>query len=113
MAEFLGDRSIGRLLLVLALPMALPVPASGISVLFGVPLIVISAQLALGYHRAWLPARLARRSVPRSTFSTLALGLIERDGIAIALGIVTTIFGLLVVTFASAGILNAARLWPG
>jgi hypothetical protein len=151
MAEFLGDRSIGGLLLVLALPMALPVPAPGISVLFGVPLIVISAQLALGYSRAWLPARLAGRSVPRSTFltivdrivptlrrlerivrprarwlagpwarlpvgiiclvlaiiitlpvpmghvvpgtavSVLALGLIERDGIAIALGIVTAL----------------------
>ncbi len=173
MAEFLGDRSIGGLLLVLALPMALPVPAPGLSVLFGVPMIVISAQLALGYRRAWLPARLARRSVPRSTFETivarilptlrrlerivrpragwlagpwarapvgiiclvlaiiitlpvplghvvpgtaisvLALGLIERDGIAIALGIITAVVGLLVVTFASAGILTAARLWQG
>jgi hypothetical protein len=173
MAEFLGDRSIGGLLLVLALPMALPVAAVGISVLFGVPMIVISAQLALGCRRAWLPARLARRSVPRSTFltivdrilptlrrlerivrpragwlagpwarvpvgmiclvlaiiitlplplghvvpgtaiSVLALGLIERDGIAIALGIITAVFGLLVVIFASAGILNAARLWQG
>jgi hypothetical protein len=173
MAEFLGDRSIGGLLLVLALPMALPVPAPGISVLFGVPMIVIAAQLALGYRRAWLPARLARRSVRRSSFltivdrilptlrrlerivrpragwlvgpwakvpvgiicfvlaiiitlpvplghvvpgtaiSVLALGLIERDGIAIALGIFTAVVGLLVVIFASAGILNAARLWHG
>jgi hypothetical protein len=171
MAEFLGDRSIGGLLLVLALPMALPVPAPGISVLFGVPLIVISVQLALGYRRAWLPARLARRSVSRSAFSAivdrmlptlrrlerivrprtrwlagpwtrvpvgiiclvlaiiitlpvplghvvpgtaisiLALGLVERDGLAIALGIVTAVFGLAVVIVASAGILNAARLW--
>jgi hypothetical protein len=173
MAEFLGDRSIGGLLLVLALPMVLPVPAPGISVLFGVPMIVISVQLALGYRRVWLPARLAWRSVPRSTFltivdrvlptlrrlerivrpragwlagpwarvpvgiiclvlaiiialpvplghvvpgtaiSVLALGLIERDGIAIALGIFTAVFGLLVVIFASAGILNAVRLWQG
>jgi hypothetical protein len=171
MAEFLEDRSIGGLLLVLALPMALPVPAPGLSVLFGVPMIVISAQLALGYNRAWLPTRLARRSVPTSTFLTiverilpalrrlehivrpragwlagpwarlpvgiiclvlaiiitltvplghvvpgtaifvLALGLIERDGIAIALGIITAVIGLLVVTFASAGIINAAHLW--
>ena len=173
MAEFLGDRSIGGLLLILALPMALPVPAPGISVLFGVPLIVISAQLALGYRRAWLPGRLARRSVSRSVFltiidrmlptlrrlerivrpragwlagpwtrvpvgivclvlaiiitlpvplghvvpgtaiSVLALGLIERDGVAIALGIFTAVFGLAVVIVASAGILNAARLWQG
>ena len=153
MAEFLGDRSIGGLLLVLALPVALPMPVPGVSVLFGVPLIVISAQLALGYRRAWLPARLARRSVTRSAFSTivdrvlprlrrlkrivrpraawltgpwarvpvgiicavlaiiitlpvplghvvpgttisfLALGLIERDGIAIAPGIFTAVVG--------------------
>jgi hypothetical protein len=171
MAEFLGDRSIGGLLLVLALPMALPVAAVGISVLFGVPMIVISAQLALGYRRAWLPAGLARRSVPRSAFltivdrilptlrrlerivrpragwlagpwarvpvgvicfvlaiiitlplplghvvpataiSVLALGLIERDGIAIALGIITAVCGLGIVIFAAAGILTAARLW--
>lgn len=173
MGVFLGDRSISGLLLVLALPMALPVPAPGISVLFGVPMIVISAQLALGCRRVWLPARLARRSVPRSTFltivdrilpklrrferivrpragwlaghwtrvpvgiiclvlaiiitlpvplghvvpgtaiSVLALGLIERDGIAIALGIITAVAGLLVVILASAGILTAARLWRG
>jgi hypothetical protein len=71
MAEFLGDPSIGGLLPVLALPTALPVAAVGISVVFGVPMIVISAQLALGYRRAWLPTRLARRSVPRSTFLTI------------------------------------------
>ena len=171
MAEFLGDRSIGGLLLILALPMALPMPAPGISVLFGVPLIVISGQLALGYRRAWLPARLAQRSVSRATFlaivermlpplrrlerivrpragglagpwtrvpvgiiclvlaiiitlpvplghvvpgtaiSVLALGLIERDGVAIALGIITAVLGLAIVVIASAGLLNAARLW--
>jgi hypothetical protein len=71
MAAFLGDRSIGGLLPVLALPMALPVPAPGISVLFGLPLIAISAQLALGYRRASLPTRLARRSVSRSVFLTI------------------------------------------
>jgi hypothetical protein len=48
--------------------MALPVPIPGISVLFGVPLIIISAQFALGYRRAWLPARLAQRSVSRAGF---------------------------------------------
>jgi hypothetical protein len=46
MAEFLGDRSIAGLLPVLALPMVLPVPAPGISVLFGMPLIVISGSWA-------------------------------------------------------------------
>jgi hypothetical protein len=68
MAEFLGERSIVGLLLAFALLMVLLVPAPGLSVLFGVPLILLSAQLTLGYRRAWLPARLARRSISRSTF---------------------------------------------
>jgi hypothetical protein len=51
--------------------------------------------------------------VPGTAISVLALGLIERDGIAVALGIFTAVVGLLVVIFASAGLLNAARLWQG
>src|SRR6266853_306323 len=39
-ANFLGARSIGAWLLMLALPMVLPVPAPGISVRFGVPLMI-------------------------------------------------------------------------
>lgn len=171
MADCLGDRSIAGLLLVLALPMALPVPAPGISVAFGVPLIVISVQLAFGYRRPWLPVRIAQRSIAHSTFltiverilptlrwlerivqprvgwmaggwarvpvgiiclvlaviitlpvplghmvpgtaiSVLALGLIEHDGIAIALGIATAAFGMALIVFASAGIFSAAHLW--
>jgi hypothetical protein len=51
-SPFMGRRSIGALLLVLALPMALPIPAPGISVAFGVPLILISAQLLVGRRSA-------------------------------------------------------------
>jgi hypothetical protein len=46
--------------------MALPIPTAGISVVFGVPLILISTQLLLGRRCAWLPARLTRRSVTRT-----------------------------------------------
>src|SRR5579863_6410724 len=66
--SFLGRRSIAGLLLILALPMALPIPAPGISVVFGIPLILISAQLLLGRRRAWLPSQIARRSIPRADF---------------------------------------------
>jgi hypothetical protein len=169
--EFMGRRSIGTLLLVLALPMALPIPAPGISVVFGVPLILISAQLLLGRRRAWLPAQLARRSVARADFvnfveralptlhflerivrprinwmagdwamvpvgaiclllaiiitlpiplghmvpgaaiSVLALGLIERDGLAIALGLIIAFLGLVVVAVASTSLAGAIRTW--
>jgi hypothetical protein len=70
-ADFLGTRSIGAWLLFLALPMALPVPMPGISILFGVPLMIISVQLALGRRRAWLPASVLRRSVGRTDYVAL------------------------------------------
>ncbi len=65
LAQVLGNRSAGALLLFLALPMVLPIPAPGISVVFGVPLMFISAQLLLGRQTLWLPARFARRSISR------------------------------------------------
>ena len=70
-ADVLGTRSIGAWLLILASPMVLPVPAPGISVLFGVPLMIISAQLALGGRRAWLPAVILRQSMARKDFVAL------------------------------------------
>ena len=70
-ADVLGTRSIGAWLLILALPMVLPVPAPGISVLFGVPLMIISAQLALGGRRAWLPAVILRQSMARKDYVAL------------------------------------------
>jgi hypothetical protein len=70
-ADFLGTRSIGAWLLILALPMVLPVPAPGISVLFGVPLMMISVQLALGRRRVWLPAFSLRQSMAQADYMAL------------------------------------------
>ena len=70
-ADVLGTRSFGAWLLILALPKVLPVPAPGISVLFGVPLMIISAQLALGGRRAWLPAVILRQSMARTDYVAL------------------------------------------
>lgn len=166
---FLGRRSIGALLLILALPMWLPIPAPGISVAFGVPLILVSAQLLVGRRSAWLPRWLARRSLARSELRTLiaktrptlrtlerivrprlawlaadwamfpvgaiclilslvialpiplghmvpgaaisflALGLIERDGLAVAVGLITAALGLAMVALASTGLIVAVR----
>ncbi|HEV2336523.1 MAG TPA: exopolysaccharide biosynthesis protein [Stellaceae bacterium] len=163
-ARFMGHRSIAALLLILALPMALPIPAPGISVLFGIPLILISAQLLFGRRRAWLPARLARQSINRAEFvafveralprlrrlerivrprmswlagdwtmvpigaislilaiiitlpvplghmlpgvaiSLLALGLLERDGLAIGIGLATAVLAFVVVAIATNGV---------
>lgn len=77
----LGNRSTGSLLLFLALPMVLPIPAPGISVLFGVPLIVISAQLLFGRASPWLPVGLGNRPIRKATLESYvarALPTVER-----------------------------------
>jgi hypothetical protein len=170
-ANSLGERSIGAGLVVLALPMVLPVQVPGISVLFGVPLMILSAQLMLGHRRAWIPGPLARRSIARADYAAmmdrmlptlrrcermvrpragwlandwarrpiglicfvlatiivfpiplghvlpgtaiclLALGLMEHDGVITGLGFAATALALVIVTAASAGIVEALRHW--
>lgn len=59
----LGDRSLGTVLLGLALPTVAPVPL-GVSVLFNTPVLLFSLRLMLGRGDTVLPGWLLRRSVP-------------------------------------------------
>lgn len=63
----LGDRGFGLMLLLFALPNAIPLPIIGISTLTSLPLIFFSAQLMMGRERVWLPRWLADRQIPTST----------------------------------------------
>lgn len=170
-AQELGSRSMGALLLFLALPMVLPIPAPGISVVFGLPLTLICAQLLAGRRCLWLPKRLAEQTVsrgnlrvylrkalplarklekivrprlggmtrgfgpvlvgamgvvlaliitlpiplghlvPGTAISLMALGLMERDGLAIILGLVIGAMALFVVTVASMGLVALGQLY--
>ena len=170
-SRFMGQRSLSAFQLVLALPMAIPIPAPGLSIAFGIPLILVSAQLFLGRRDAWLPTWLARRSidranlvtlveralptvralekvihprlkwmagdwvmmpvgaiclllaviitlpiplghmVPGAAISVLALGMIERDGLAIGLGLLIALLGLCIVVYASTGLAAALQTW--
>jgi hypothetical protein len=56
--QFMGRRSIGALLLILALPMALPIPAPGISVL-----VRITAELNFRPTALRTPTRMAADAV--------------------------------------------------
>ena len=67
--ERLGDRSYGLLILTFALPMVVAGGIPGISTLFGVPLIYISAQLALGFSQPRFPRYLLTRSVDARDFN--------------------------------------------
>ncbi|MFM9889683.1 MAG: exopolysaccharide biosynthesis protein [Rickettsiales bacterium] len=67
----LSGRAFGMLLLVLALPNLIPIPAPGLSALLGVPLIFVTFQMMLGMKTPWLPGMLARRSVKTERLQAL------------------------------------------
>jgi len=58
----LGERGFGALILLLAAPNLIPLPP-GSSLVFGVPLVFITAQLMIKQDKVWLPKRLAEAKV--------------------------------------------------
>ncbi len=68
----LDHRAYGFVLLLLAAPNFTPGPSMpGFSTIFGLPAIVIAAQMMLGRTRPWMPARMARLSMRRHTFTRM------------------------------------------
>ncbi|HAV13172.1 MAG TPA: hypothetical protein DCX06_06750 [Opitutae bacterium] len=66
LTEAVGDRGFGVLLMLLSLPSALPIPAPGYSIPFGIAMAIIATQIMFGRETVWLPQRiLAIRVHPR------------------------------------------------
>lgn len=65
----LQDRAFGALMIIFAFPNILPSPP-GLAGVLGLPLVILSAQMMLG-RRPWLPAFIARRSLPREKLQAL------------------------------------------
>ena len=63
--ELAGERTFGFILVLLALPSALPIPAPGYSAPFGLLIILVSAQMMLGLHRPWFPQKIRASSLSR------------------------------------------------
>lgn len=57
-----GERTFGILFVLLALPSALPVPAPGYSIPFGIVMFLLALQLVAGRRRPWVPERWQARS---------------------------------------------------
>lgn len=57
--QVIDDKVFGVLFVLLALPSALPVPAPGYSVPFGIVLFLLSVQFVAGSSKPWLPKKLA------------------------------------------------------
>ena len=67
--DALGDRALGALMFLFAFPNVLPTPP-GTSAVLGAPLIFLAVQMMFG-RRPWLPAVVARRSMPHADFAQL------------------------------------------
>ncbi|WP_424100777.1 exopolysaccharide biosynthesis protein [Moorena producens] len=53
-----GERIFGFIFVILSLPSALPVPAPGYSIPFGIVILLLAIQLIVGAKRPWLPKKI-------------------------------------------------------
>ncbi|MBI1326680.1 MAG: exopolysaccharide biosynthesis protein [Alphaproteobacteria bacterium] len=74
--DSMQEASFALLLMLVAAPMALPLPALGIAQVFSVPLLLLSAQLAYGRHTPWLPDWLGQKTVTRERLVQVIDGLV-------------------------------------
>ena len=58
-----GERIFGFLFVILALPSALPVPAPGYSIPFGIAMFFLAVQLIIGRDLPWLPDKIMNGSM--------------------------------------------------
>ncbi|MGI0480527.1 exopolysaccharide biosynthesis protein [Geminocystis sp. CENA526] len=58
-----GERIFGFLLLILSLPSALPIPAPGYSIPFGILMFLLAIQLIGGAKTPWLPEKMMKGSM--------------------------------------------------
>lgn len=68
MAEALGDRAFGILILVLCLPAWLP----GLAAVFALPMMVLGVQMGLGFRQPRFPGFIARQSIKREDLLRMA-----------------------------------------
>jgi len=66
--EAIDDKGFGLLLIILALPSALPLPATGYSTPFGIMIVTLGVQMLRGRHTPWLPEKAKKTRLPRRLF---------------------------------------------
>ena len=64
--DLIADRGFGLILLILALPAALPLPAPGYATPFGIMMALLSLQMMRGRKTPWLPQGVRQRVVTKS-----------------------------------------------
>ncbi|ESA34696.1 exopolysaccharide synthesis [Leptolyngbya sp. Heron Island J] len=61
-----GERTFGFLFVLLSLPSALPVPAPGYSIPFGIVMLLLAVQLIIGRAKPWMPEGWMAKGFERS-----------------------------------------------
>ena len=69
--EIAGERTFGFLFVLLSLPSALPVPAPGYSVPFGIVMLLLAMQLIAGSEQPWLPEKFRKKGFERSSVQSI------------------------------------------
>lgn len=69
--SFAGERIFGFLFVILSLPSALPVPAPGYSIPFGIVMFILAVQLIAGAKRPWLPQKIMNGRMKLETIQKL------------------------------------------
>jgi hypothetical protein len=64
--DAIAERGFGLILLILALPAALPLPAPGYATPFGIMMGLLAIQMIRGRSTPWLPERIRKRTVRNS-----------------------------------------------
>jgi hypothetical protein len=69
----LGDRGLGVLIAVFSIPNVIPSGIPGATAIFGIPVIILGAHLAVGERRLLLPKSIGRRTMGARSFGALAV----------------------------------------
>ena len=62
-----GERIFGFLFVILSIPSALPIPAPGYSIPFGIAMFFLAFQLVIGRKKPWLPQKMMKGSIKLET----------------------------------------------
>lgn len=70
--DLFHERGFGFFLLILALPMALPIPVPpGINIILALPLLFLTLQQSLGFHKIWMPRFVQNKQLSGQKFKAL------------------------------------------
>jgi hypothetical protein len=67
LAEKFEDRSLAFFMFLLALPASIPIPGPGINLIVALPLLLLTAQLAMGRQHVWFPRGLKEKAIKTET----------------------------------------------